>query len=616
MPHSPPPQLAPQKPTPLQPEELHLPAAPPVTQLPSRPRPEIVDKPQAPLARSDTRLIGEAAFKEFAERVTHMKGIFELTAQLGGQLYDRSPMQWLRVATWWFLKGRAGMENLIRNRPQGAESQPERLTQAHVDLAKVLWITTEVLPNHPGLRQYGGQSPDDQALLARQAGDGASAEMYEIQGAILHYMKLLVGSMKKHHSMPPTQALIQGQDQSIWAEYPHFTPDAASVLQAGRPRSDPARTGGVPPSFGLSQYIPLADTKSDFCYFRMFVKASMSTDDPNTDRVPMPAVMSILRPKDQFQVKLSICSQNDLINIVLGPGVEAGPTWDDVNWKRQSSQISIHLKHGFTLTLELSEGDWRSLYSIVDHTNRVQTDLRERRDERSACQLQLREATYKDPAHPGAFPPDRVPGCKLMIFEKIERSSEGTGKRKLHRGYRVALATPQQSKQVSLINHELGTKQAPMNFEYVTEVDQAPAMRLYFLEETADKKMRMCTVHLVFLQGTDRNQLFGTLTSMNIAQGELAFAQVPLKSFNIESADQAEGFSQKGSHVLEKLQWQEAKVVNQDPEASGLESAPTVMSESLRIVSRHSAGIIADRMNLGMYCDRRWSCCADIFRTW
>ena len=103
---------------------------------------------------------------------------------------------------------------------------------------------------------------------------------------------------------------------------------------------------------------------------------------------------------------------------------------------------------------------------------------------------------------------------------------------------------------------------------------------------------------------------------MNIAQGELAFAQVPLKSFNIESADQAEGFSQKGSHVLEKLQWQEAKVVNQDPEASGLESAPTVMSESLRIVSRHSAGIIADRMNLGMYCDHRWRCCADIFRTW
>jgi hypothetical protein len=280
--------------------------------------------------------------------------------------------------------------------------------------------------------------------------------------------------------------------------------------------------------------------------------------------------------------------------------VEGGPTWDSVSWKKQSQQIAINLRHGFTLTLELTESDWRSLFSIVDHTNRVQMDLRERKDERFACRLQLREATYKDPANPGAFPHDRVPACKLIVFEKIERSSEGTGKRKLHRGYRMTLATSPQNKQVSLINHELGTKQALMNFEYVTEADQAPAMRLYFREESPDQQPRTCTVHLVFQEASDRNQLFGTFTSMNIVQGEMTFAQVPLKSFHIESADQAEGFSQKGSRVLDKLQWQEAKVVNQDPEAAGLESAPTIMSESLRIVCRHSAGIIADRMNLGM----------------
>jgi hypothetical protein len=607
--HVPPPQTAPQAFPPSLVHDHRMPPGSPSSQMPLRPRNDTNDslqaplRPrqdtndslQAPLGRSDTRSLGEAALRDFTERVTHMKGIFELTAQLAGNLYDKTPMQWLRVATWWFLRGRTGMETFIRSRPRNAESQPERLTQAHVDLAKVLWIATEIIPNHPALRQYSGQ-----ADLARQAGDGASAEAYDIQAALLHYLKLLVGSMKKHQSMPPTQALIQGQDQSIWAEYPRFAPDAASVLQAGFPKKEEGgRNGAAQSRFGLSQYIPLADTMSDFCYFRMFVKASMSTDDPNTDRVPMSAVISVLRPKDQYQVKLSVCSQNDMINIVLGPGVEGGPTWNDVNWKRQSSQISINLRHGFTLSIELSEGDWRSLYSIVDHTNRVQTDLRERKEERIACKLQLREATYKDPANPGAFPQERVPGCKLMVFERIERSSEGTGKRKLHRGYRMALATTPQNKQVSLINHEIGTKQAPMNFEYVTEADQAPAMWLHFREETPDKKLRTCSVQLVFQEGKDRNLLFGTLTSMNIAQSEATFAQVPLKSFHIESADQAEGFSQKGSRVLEKLQWQEAKVVNQDPDAAGLESAPTVMSESLRIVCRHSAGIIADRMNLG-----------------
>lgn len=595
------------KPPPPQQQQQHTQGNTPVSavapsgQMPMRTRPDTAAKMAQPLGRSDTRLQGEAAFKDFADRVTHMRGIFQLTAQLGGLMYSFSPMQWLRVATWWFLKGRAGMESLIRSQPKSAEPQPERLTQPHVDLAKVLWILTEVIPSHPGLQAYQNQGPDVQVDLARQAGDAASAEAYEIRNAIMHYMKLLVGSMKKHQSMPPTQALIQGQDQSIWETYPAFAPDAASVLVAGFPKSSSPQSASSH-QFTLSQCIPLADTKTDFCYFRMFVKASLSTDDANTDRASMPAVISVLRSKDEYQVKLAICSQSNLINIMVGSSAESGPTWKDINWRKQSRQISLQLRHGFVLTMELTESDWRSLFAIVDHTNRVETDLRERRDERFACKLYLREASYKDPANPSAFPPERVSGCKLMVFQRIDRSSEGTGKRKLHRGYRMVLVTAQANKQVSLVNHELGTKQEPMNFEYITESDQAPAMRLLFREETPEKKPKICTVHLVFQESKDRNLLFGTFTSMNIAPGEMAFAQVPLKAFHIESADQAEGFSQQGSRVLEKLKWQEAKVVNQDPEAAGLEAAPTVMSESLRIVCRHTAGIISDRMNLGRSC--------------
>ncbi|KAF1831279.1 hypothetical protein BDW02DRAFT_572200 [Decorospora gaudefroyi] len=577
---------------PSYPPTLTTPSGPPGVQMPMRNSPAAGAKPAAPLSRSDTKSATQLAYTDFADRVTHMQGIFQLTAQLGGNLYNHSPMQWLRVATWWFLKGRTGMETMIRNQPKSAEPPLERLAQPHVDLAKVWWILTQVLPNHPSLQRYGDATPDAHVDLARQAGDAAGAEVYDIQNAITHYLKLLVASMKKHHSMPPTQALIQGQDQSIWEEYPMFAPDVASVLTSGLPASQNSHH-----HFSLSQYIPLADTKNEFCYFRMFVKAFVATDDPNTDRVPMGAVMSILRSKEEYQVKLAVCSQNSLINILVGSN--SAITWKDVNWKQQSSQITVQLRHGFVLTLSLHETDFRSLWSIVNHTNRVESDLRERRDERFACKLYLREASYKDPANPSAFPPDHVPGCKLMVFQRIERSSEGTGKRKLHRGYRMVLVTAQHTKQVSLINHEIGTKQEPMNFEYLTEADQAPAMKLRFREEGPDKMSRTCTIHLVFQEGKDRNHLFGTLTSMNVAEGETTFAQVALKAFHIESADQAEGFSQQGSRVLEKLQWQEAKVMNQDPEAAGLESAPTVMSESLRIVCRHTAGIISDRMNLG-----------------
>ncbi|EDU43171.1 conserved hypothetical protein [Pyrenophora tritici-repentis Pt-1C-BFP] len=433
---------------------------------------------------------------------------------LGGNIHSHSPMQWLRVATWWFLKGRTGMENMIRSQPRNGEPPQERLAQPHVDLAKVWWIITEVLPNHPGLQSYGDASPNAQVDLARQAGDAASAEAYDIQNALSHYMKLLVGSMKKHQN-----------------------------------------------------------------------------------RVPMNAVMSVLRSKNEYQVKLSICSQNSLINVQVGSGSAIG--WKDVNWKQQSQQITVQLRHGFLLTLALHEVDFRSLWSIINHTNRVESDIRERKDERFASKIYLREASYRDPASPGAFAPDRVKDCKLLVFQKIERSSEGTGKRKLHRGYRMVLVTPQHVKQVSVINHEFGTKNEPMNFEYVTEPDQAPALRLRFREEGPDKKLRVCTAHLVFHDSRERNDIFGTFTSMNVAEGETTFAQVSLKAYHIESADQAEGFSQQGSRVLERLQWVEAKVVNQDPEAAGLESAPTVMSESLRIMCRHTAGIVCDRMNLG-----------------
>jgi hypothetical protein len=79
---------------------------------------------------------------------------------------------------------------------------------------------------------------------------------------------------------------------------------------------------------------------------------------------------------------------------------------------------------------------------------------------------------------------------------------------------------------------------------------------------------------------------------------ETVFSQVPLKSVNIESADPAEGFSHSGKDVLKRLKWQDIKALNQDPEKAGLESAATLMSESLRIVARHGAGSLTDRLNL------------------
>ncbi|KAJ4351948.1 uncharacterized protein N0V89_007293 [Didymosphaeria variabile] len=587
------PPRAEQPPAPPPHREMPAQQTAPSNQRPLRPR---HDTATSTLGRSDTKVQAEGAFLDFGERVEHMRGVFQLMAQLNGQIYDHAPTVWLRVASWWFLKGRAAMETAIRSRVKTAEQQPERLIQAHVDLAKTWWILAEVFANHPKLRKFGDQQMASQANAAREAGDEHSAEAYDAHDAILSALKMLLGSMKRHQSMPPTQALIQGQQQDIWETYPKFAPDAASVLSAASAKLIVA--DGQQPRINPMKFMPVSDTKADFCYFRMFAQVSMSTEDLNTDRAVFPVVISVLRSRDNFNVKLAISSQTELVNIMVGPSADLGATWKDVSWRSKSHGFALQLRHGFVLNVELLDSDFRSLWNIVDHTNRVDSALRERSDEQAACVMMLREGIYKDPTNPAAFPAEPVRGSKLLLFEKFDLSSEGTGKRKLHRGYRVVMVTHPRNRTVGFVTHEAGTKQEPLNFAYTTEPDQAPSLVIRFREEMPDKRMKICTMRMVFGDSKERNHIFGLLTSLNTGESEKMFAQVPLKAYNIESADPAEGFSQSGSNVLNKLQWLEAKTMNQDPDVFGLESAPTVMSESLRILCRHSAGVFSDRMNL------------------
>ena len=566
---------------------------------PSRQDPGMQAAPPS-LSRSDTRSQGDAALADFTDRVIHMQGIFRLTAELERPLHEFSPMQWLRAAIWWFLRGRAGMENLIRNRPRGDPGAPpttQLLTQAHVDLAKTWWILTKVIQNHPAIRKYGDLKAESQARSAREAGDIAMAEIFEVRDTVLGFLKLLLASMKRHRVMPPRQSLIQGQDQTIWIKYPNFAPDVQAVLSGNSTRS--LVIDGPAQQLNPLAFMPPGDTKTDFCYFRMFVQVSVTTDEADTDRVLMPCVLSVLRSHNDLKVKISICSLNELVNIRVQNDKKLGPTWDDVTWKVRSSSMCVSLPHGFNLNIDFTEQDLRSLWTVVDHTNKVEASLRPREDERIVYNLTLREFQYTDPANSGVFPPERVKRCRVTIFEKCERSNEGSGKRRLHRGYRFLIVTSPKFRTSSSINHEFG-KQEPMNFEFKADASEGglPVMVLR-VKEKADKKLKQCVMFLVFNDEEERNVLFGTLTGTNVDADETVFAQVPLKGFSIENADQAEGFSRSGRDALKRLQWQDVKALNLDPETGNMDVPQTVLSESLRVVARHSAGSLTDRMNLG-----------------
>ena len=565
---------------------------------PSRQDPGMQAAPPS-LRRSDTRSQGDAALADFTDRVIHMQGIFRLTAELERPLHEFSPMQWLRAAIWWFLRGRAGMENLIRNRPRGDPGAPptsQLLTQAHVDLAKTWWILTKVIQNHPAIRKYSDLKAESRASSAREAGDIAMAEIFEVHDTVLGFLKLLLASMKRHHVMPPRQSLIQGQDQTIWIKYPNFAPDVQAVLSGNSTRS--LVIDGPAQQLNPLACMPPGDTKTDFCYFRMFVQVSVRTEEAETDRVPMPCVLSVLRPHNDLKLKISICSLNELVNIRVQSDKKLGPTWDDVTWKVRSSSMCVSLPYGFNLNIDFTEQDLRNLWTIVDHTNTVEANLRPREDERIVYNLTLREFQYTDPAKSGAFPAERVKRCRVTVFEKCERSNEGSGKRRLHRGYRFVIFTSPKIRTLSCISHEFG-KQEPMNFEFNADASEGgfPEMILR-VKEKADKKLKQCVMFLVFNDGKERDMLFGTLTGTNADADETVFAQVPLKGLSIENADQIEGFSHSGRDVLKRLQWQDVKAVNLDPETGNMDVPQTVLSESLRVVTRHSAGSLTDRMNL------------------
>ncbi|KAL1635449.1 hypothetical protein SLS58_010258 [Diplodia intermedia] len=541
--------------------------------------------------RADLVAAGDSALDDFAERVEHMRGVFKLTAEAKKSIESIAPMTWLRAAIWWFLKGRSGLEVMIRNRPRGQTQEQQLLTQAHVDLAKTWWILTEVLDTHPGIRSFG--KPGAQADAARAAGDEEMVEIFEVQESTLSSLKGLLISVSRNNLMPPENALIQGQDQNIWVSYPTFTPDVEAVL-GGKSRSivvDSANKAINPRSV-----MPLNDTKDDFCYGRIFVNVGISSeDDDDLSGISLPAVLTIMRPHNDWNVKIGICSQTDLLTCAVQGDPKKGATWANVKWKTSTRGLYIRLPRGFTLSLDLEEKDYRMLWGICDYTRQVETSMNNRPDEQCIHEVTVRDLQYNDPQNPSAFPPDRIKHCKVRVFEKFMMVNEGTGQRKLHRGYRLLLVTSPRSKTLSSVVHEY-TGKRPILFEFRSDPADAnvPLMMLRIKEDGK----KMCTAIMSFKDARERVQLFQVLNGLAVGPDEFCPAQVPLKGYLVEQVGMKEVFA-AGHDIVKKMQWADVKVLNKEPDDPEEEVPQTILSEELRVITRHSCGSITDRLNLG-----------------
>ncbi|KAH9828490.1 hypothetical protein Tdes44962_MAKER02409 [Teratosphaeria destructans] len=535
-----------------------------------------------PPVRSDAG--AELALADFAGRVAHMRAVFSLTSEKERSADVCTPEAWLRTAIWWYLVGKAGLESLLAQRSKAHEPMRELLMQAHVDLAKAFWIVTGPLELYD--MTEGGIPPNAQSSARTEV-------LRQSVTLLMSYLRTLSASIQKSQLMPPSQSLIQGQDTTIWVDYPRFTADAAAILGGSTSKALLVESPNAAPN--ALDVLPLGDTKDTFCYNRFQVQVTINTDDADTDRVNLPCIVTMVRHRRDYQISLLVSSQSDLINIKIAPKHDSskGTTWRDVSWKASSLMIVVHLPRGFDLSIRMQERDFRSLWNLAEYSQKVESSLRPERDEKLVHETRLTELQYADSSGTSSFPPDKVRSCSAMVYERRSEYRDGSGVRKMHRGFRLLLVTSSGHKSLSYASHEV-CKRSPLLFEFITDASAngTTAMILRVHEER-----RQCRILLVFPDAVRRNALYEVLNGLTVGPEEMIVGKMNIAGVNIEPATQVEGLTRTNPSALHALKWQRLGVTNHVAEDSKIPS--TVESESLRVIARHASGCMTDRLNVG-----------------
>ncbi|KAI4724527.1 hypothetical protein E4T49_07725 [Aureobasidium sp. EXF-10728] len=513
------------------------------------------------------------ALFDFGMRVAHMRGVFRLTAEREKSIQSCTIREWIRAAIWWLHKGRAGLTVQIRNTPKGS-NRPETLTQAHVDVAKTWWILTDVLS--------GADSPHSKV-------DSPQDTLLRDMDIVRASLRTFTLSMSRNNVMPPHQSLIQGQDTTMWVEYPRFASDVASLLRGNTSQALIAQDQLE--EANPLEALPLGDTRDTFCYSRMFVSASINTEEADTDRVVLPCVLTMIRGKSEFQTSVVISSQADMVNLSIRPGdggYGKGPTWHDVSWKSKEHGLYIRLPRGFTLNLAFQEPDFRSLWSMVDYTNKIYSSMKPEGDERMIHKAHLGEIAHTDSTNPSAFSKDKVRSCTAFVFEKRLHVRTGLGETNLHRGYRLLLMANPVNKSLTMAGIPL-CRTTPLLFEMSAETEPS-IMHVH----TQDSK-RQCRTTLAFKSGHERQAFYEVLQGIATDKNEQIVARVGLRSMVAETSTGQDTIA----GALQGLGWQDVRVVTDANAAIGQDQGDMTMSEHFRFIVTHDSGAVTDRLNLG-----------------
>jgi hypothetical protein len=586
----PPPEVSRPHPTGPPPQYEATPATRMTTDSPKPPGAVPAPRSAKMTLRSVANAMGDTAYQEFTTYVQRFNSLYGLAAENVKPLMETSFAEWVRASTWWFLRGRSGLESAVRS---GQSPKPIEAMQAVIDLGKAWWISTQIVPKHPELTRYGRMSIDALVAVVNTTGDHRMAGLVNLHQKIMNHLRALTVSMKRNQILSAIGSDSQVNDHSIdtniWVRYPFFAPDVAAAVSGSNRRSmliDSSSQLAKTPEMML-----VGDTSRYYNYGTMFVEVSLTSDDEDdASQYAIQCVLSIRRDRADTYVLAALSSQSELVNILIQSDRKNGPTWDDVQWQVKARTMTLKLRRGFELNVAFTEKDFKMLWNIVQYTLKTEASLNPEAGERRIFHDTLKMFQYMDSGTPKTFPSEPSPLCRMALFEKTVTWTEGTGSRKAHRGFRLSVVTSPQTKTLSSVQHTLGYG-APIVFGYLRGENGSPALLLKLKEDSRQRSMV-----LTFDRIEQRTLMHSLLLGMLANENESTSPNLPTRSFSIEEARDPV----TGGPGMSHLKFNAGSVSVIDLNSSYLEHSygQQVLSQSLRALISTDWGTVTDRINL------------------
>lgn len=534
-------------------------------------------------------ILNDDCVKDFSNRSQNLLKVFKLSVNVVKPLANCNTEEVLRLAIWWFLHGHMKLEPLIREAPSSPLAEQVNnvlLQQAHVDLAKALWVLLET--RHSG--------PEASTLKAWEATDTCcesdQAEFPALRLRLLIRLRRAIYAMSRNGLLPQpseSSSVPEDADMSIWIRYPLSNLDI-DYLISGYHNPPPQKAKNL----SLSAAFPLTDTEEVFHYGGMHVDLFLG-ESANAQEVRSPSILSIIRGADEKDLSVIIGTQDGLLNLMISPSRQSYISWDDVTWVASLSSLEVKLRTGFRLQVRCGVWDFQTLKRMYDYCRKTLRTFHPAQDEILVFETNIKSTQYRTNLHSESriFPTNPVPSCKLRLFEKTAQWPSATGLRRVHCAFRIAVLTPPSYKNLSILSLEQPPSGA-LQFDFPKGDNADSILSLKIDPEDLD-----ASLVLSFPNSEPRNTLLAHLTGCSLREHEYVLVQVQLNKASFSSSLEAPAPIQS----FDEFQWQSLRVITQQPldaDVLTVESSQPVQSESLRIIIDSPKGRITDRVNIGI----------------